>query len=179
MRRRNSIGIELTPLLDVILILLFLVMTRNTAETERIAEEYEASEQQHIENESRLEAELENSRLQTSDAENIISGYESFDEYSVIIAVGITRSSDGTRTISLSEKGEISHISYGWDNLRYGENALKAELENMISSAEERPVFISFNYDENDIYLRDYQLISSVLDDLDGDSLFIKYNKLT
>lgn len=179
MKRRNSIGIELTPLLDVILILLFLVITQNNAETERIAEEYETSEQQHIENESRLEAELENSRLQTADAENIISGYESFDEYSVIIAVGITRRSDGTRTVSLSENGEISHISYGWDSLRYGENALRAELEKMISSAEDRPVFISFNYDENDIYLRDYQLIASVLDDLDGDSLFIKYNKLT
>ncbi|MDD7428276.1 MAG: hypothetical protein SOU50_03965 [Oscillospiraceae bacterium] len=179
MRRRNSIGIELTPLLDVILIILFLIITRNSAETERIAEEYEQSEQQHIENEARLEAELENSRQQSADAENIISGYESFDEYSVIIAVGITRRSDGTRTVSVSENGDTSYITYGWDNLRYGENALKAELENMISSAEDRPVFISFNYDENDIYLRDHQLISSVLDDLGGDDLYIKYNTLT
>lgn len=180
MKRRNSIGIELTPLLDVILILLFLVMTQNSAETERIAEEYDRSEQQHIENEARLEAELENSLQQTADAENIISGYESFDEYSVIIAVGITRKSDGTRTISVSENGEApSYISYGWDNLRYGENALKAELEKKLSSAVDHPVFISFNYDENDIYLRDHQLITSVLDDLDGDDLYIKYNDLT
>ena len=179
MKRRNSIGIELTPLLDVILIILFLIITQNTAETERLSEEYEQTEQQYIENTNRLEAELENSRQQSADTENIISGYESFDEYSVIIAVGITRRSDGTRTVSVSENGEISHISYGWDNLRYGENALKAELEKHISSAEDRPVFISFNYDENDIYLRDYQLISSVLDDLDGDNLYIKYNKLT
>ncbi|MGN1415319.1 MAG: hypothetical protein ACI4XF_00610 [Oscillospiraceae bacterium] len=179
MKRRSSIGIELTPLLDVILILLFLVITQNNAETERIAEEYDRSEQQYIENTARLEAELENSRQQSADAENIISGYESFEEYSVIIAVGITRRSDGTRTVTLSENGEISHISYGWDSLRYGENALRAELENMISTAGDRPVFISFNYDENDIYLRDHQLISSVLDDLDGDNLFIKYNDLT
>ena len=179
MRRRNSIGIELTPLLDVILIILFLIITRNSAETERIAEEDEQAEQHHIENEARLEAELEDSRQQSADAENIISGYESFEEYSVIIAVGITRKSDGTRTVTLSENGEISHISYGWDSLRYGENALRAELENMISSAGDRPVFISFNYDEDDIYLRDHQLISSVLDDLDGDNLFIKYNELT
>lgn len=179
MKRRSSIGIELTPLLDVILIILFLIITQNSAENERIAEEYDKAEQQYIENTNRLEAELENSIQQTADAENIVSGYESFDEYSVIISIGITRKSDGTRTVSVSENGEISHISYGWDNLRYGENALRAELEKHISAAEERPVFISFNYDENDIYLRDHQLISSVLDDLDGDNLYIKYNTLT
>ncbi|MGN0696948.1 MAG: hypothetical protein ACI4J5_09310 [Oscillospiraceae bacterium] len=179
MRRRNSIGIELTPLLDVILIILFLIITRNSAETERIAEEYDKSEQQYIENAARLEAELEDSRQQSADAENIISGYESFDEYSVIIAVGITRKADGTRTVSVAENGDTSYISYGWDNLRYGENALKAELEKIISSAEDRPVFISFSYDENDIYLRDHQLITSVLDDLHGDNLYIKYNTLS
>lgn len=176
MKRRSSIGIELTPLLDVILILLFLIIIRNNDETERIADEYDKAEQVYIENTDRLEAELAESIRHAENAENILSGYESFDEYSVIISIGITRSADGSRSILLSEKGETSYISYGWDNLRYGENALKAELEKRISSADEKPVFISFNYDSDNIYLRDYQIISSVLDNLDGDDIFIKYN---
>ena len=176
MKRRNNIAVELTPLLDVILIILFLIISQQNAESERVKAEAEMAAAEYDSRIEQLSEEYSQAEEELFNAENTAAGYKSFDELSVIVSVGIKRSPDGTRTVYISENGETSTFKYGWDNLRYGENSLEAVLSGCISGSGENPVFISFNYDEDDIYLRDYTLVTDVLERLHGDNIYIVYN---
>lgn len=177
MKRRNNIAVELTPLLDVILIMLFLVMSQQKAETERVTSEAQskaAEYESRIEQLNRDNSESEEKRLE---AENAAAAYRSFDELSAIIGLNIERSPDGSRRLFVSENGSTDIIEYGWDSLLYGENSLETRLNDSVSENDGRPVFISFNYNEDEIYLRDYTLVTDVLERLQGDNIYISYDK--
>ena len=185
MRRRKEISAELTPLLDVILIILFIIMSGSYKAVEQAEAEkqqaYEEIQSVSAEFEScndELKKELENNSEKLSQAENIISAYESFDKYAVIMSVGIINKSDNSRDIIISDGSKSDTISYNWDNMLYAENSLNVYLENVIKSADSKPVFISFNYKSNEIYVRDYEMISSVIDNTQGKNknVYIMYN---
>ncbi len=174
MKRRNNIAIELTPLLDVILIILFMIITENNAEKERVTSEAAAAYEKLAAQNEQLESSLEDTRTQLSEAGYIITGYQSFEEYSVIISVGISRQKDDSRLISIYSEGIASEVSYGWDSLRYGRNALRTELSKLIpSDRETRPVFITFTYSADDIYQQDYELVTDVLGSLADENIYI------
>lgn len=177
MKRRNNIAVELTPLLDVILIMLFLVMSQQKAESDRVMSEAQAAAAEYESRIEQLTDEYGEAKEKQLSAENAAAGYKSFDEFSVIIRLSIERSSDGMRKLFVSENGGTEVIEYGWDSLRYGENSLEAKLSECISENSGRPVFISFGYNEDEIYLRDYTLVTDVLERLDGEDIYISYDK--
>lgn len=180
MRKRRQISTELTPLLDVIMIILFIIISGNNEAVEKAETEKEEiySQMQSVSDEFEKTLEENNDRL--NQAENIISGYEMFDKLAVIISLSIENQSDDSRKILISSDNETSTVSYSWDNMRYGENSLNASLENYIKSADERPVFITFSYKSSEIYLRDYNMISSVMDNIQSKSenIYIMYNEM-
>ncbi len=165
MKRPRQITTELTPLLDVILILLFLVLSQNNTRTAEVQGELDKTRES-----------LEQAQSSLEQARDVITGLEEYDENSLVITISIT-GADERRTLYVADKESTRGITYGWDNLLYGENALKNELEGRFRAAEGKVVFISFVYDSEKIYKRDHDMVISVLDKLQGsdENLYVSY----
>ncbi len=168
MKRPRQITTELTPLLDVILILLFLVLSQNNTRTAEVQGELDKTRESLDQAQSSLEQ-----------AQNVITGLEEYDENTLVITISITEA-DEQRTLYVADKESTRGITYGWDNLLYGENALKNELENRFKAAKGKVVFISFVYNSEKIYKRDHDMVISVLDKLQGsdEDLYVSYKDI-
>lgn len=186
MRRREN-AVELTPLLDVILIMLFLIISRSRDEAQLASDEADArireSEAAYSEEIAAARADLEAVQGELSEArerlyyaDNRIHAYEKFDRYSVIVSISLRETDEG-REIYISDGSETRRISFDWDNMRYGENSLKNALGKYDDS--EYPVFMVFSYDSSRVYQRDFDMISSVLSSVQADNgnVYIKFDE--
>lgn len=176
MRRRRSSVIELTPLLDVIMIILFLVLSQTSGAVSDMKEQNEALSEQLSEAGAQYE-ELSGELMQV---QSELNGFESMNENSVVVAVGIFRGSDDRRTITVTAGDNTKEITYDWNSLSYGEAALQKELSRICGENSDKAVFVSFTYDSRSLFRRDYELISAVLSKT-GDSaerIFISYNDM-
>ncbi len=188
-RRRKEVLLELTPLLDVILIMLFYILMQSTQaaeakqeeadlavsamqeQVEAISESAEAAASEADEWENELLASLTNVTTQ-------IESYEIFDEYALILSIYVTNDGD-TRTIHVSDGETDEQIEYDWDDMLYAKNSLKSVLNEYLATLEEdMPAFMVFHYQDDEIYLQDYELIRDVLGDTaDGRSyVYIRYD---
>lgn len=185
MKKKYEITAELTPLLDVILIMLFFIMSVNSQTIEKEKANTESQIAQISEEYSERENELKNSLAESEknrlDAENRIESYQTFEEYSVIISIGVfeNQDSDDTRSIILSSGEKSEYIKYDWNNMKYAENSLDAILKKYIINQDNNPVFIVFNFNSDNIYMRDYNMISSVINNIQRENIYIHYNERT
>ena len=190
MKRRKSVVIELTSLLDVIFIMLFMVMndSRNAAyEAQSSAEKEVANIQAEAEimrNEyshqldeyEKMLTELESERENIEYMQNRIDSYQQFDEYAEIISVYIL-DSGYKRSIRVADGKTAEVIDFDSDNISYGGKTLESTLNGYIDNSA-NPVFIVFSYDSNNIYIRDYNMVSAAITNVQGnyDNVYIKFN---
>ncbi len=188
MKKRQNITVELTPLLDVILIILFLIITENNAKSEELKSAAEKEISGYVTQIDSLKnslgektGELNKKSSEIDEKDNIISGYARFDELSTIISVFVGKNyeKDGGRIIYISDGENTEHISFNWDNMRYAENSLKHSLSEKIKNASGNPVFITYNYDRDETYQRDYELISETLSEINEKYVFVSINEKT
>lgn len=176
MKRRRSNVIELTPLLDVIMIILFMVLSQTSGAVSDMQEQNEALSAEIAAAGERYE-ELSGELLKTQSA---LDGFESVNENSVVVSIGIFRHSDDKRTITVTADDATKEISYDWNSLSYGESVLSKELSRICSENSDKAVFVSFTYDSTSLFRRDYEMISAVLSKTgDGaERIFISYNDM-
>ncbi len=122
--RRKSAVIELTSLLDVIFIMLFMMMGRGqeaalksmneakemqdsaNAEIRQIKEEYSAKEDEYsakLEELEKREAALESEENNIGALQSRIDGYEEFDKFATIVTIELKTKSDGKREITVTD----------------------------------------------------------------------------
>lgn len=186
MRKRKSVVVELTSLLDVIFIMLFMVMNRsqtaaeeaqNTARQEISAAQSQVEEMQtEVDSYREIIDEVEAERANLESVKNKLNSYEIFDEYASIVSVFVI---DNTykRTIKVESGGEAVTIDYGWDNMDYASQALEKALNDCIADSG-NPVFIVFSYNGDKLYRQDYTLVSDVMTEVHGgyENVYIKFN---
>jgi hypothetical protein len=188
MKRRKEVLLELTPLLDVILIMLFYILMQSTqaadarqeeadlqvgAMQEQLEEVLESAEAAAAEAESRegaLESQYEAREQELTDEltyiNELLGSYEIFETYAQILTVYVSNGQDGMRIIHVSDGQTDENISYGWDDLRYARNSLKDVLMQKCSEGQEAmPVFLVFHYRDDVIYRQDYQLVTEVMEE--------------
>lgn len=175
--------VDLTPLLDVILIMLFLIMSQSRDTAREAQEQIMEAKAAYAAEMSDIKGELENARQELDDAreelyyaDNRIHAYEKFDRFSLIVSLSL-RETEGDREIYISDGTGTRSILFDWDSMRYGENALKNALGKYKDSSE--PVFIVFSYDSAKIYQRDYDMVSSVMSSVQSGSenIYIKFDE--
>ena len=156
MRRRREIFIELTSLLDVILIMLFLILGQARQQTAEALSETEA-DKERIE---ALEQEVEGWKRQ-------------------VITQNLVLDHSQVLTISVDERGQISlerqdhptaSFAYDWDRDTYARNRLRSELHTLLDEAGEDTVFLVFQYDRSEIYRTEYDMISELLQEVRFDA---------
>lgn len=186
MRKRKSVVVELTSLLDVIFIMLFMVMNRsqvaaeeaqNTAAEEISAAQTQVEEmQQEVDSYREIMSEVEAEREKLESINSKLNSYEVFDEYATIVSVFVV---DNTykRTIKVECGTESLNIDFDWDNMDYAEVTLAETLNGCIKDSE-NPVFIVFSYNGDKLYRQDYNLVSGVMTEVHGgyENVYIKFD---
>lgn len=186
MRKRKSVIVELTSLLDVIFIMLFMVMNQSQTAAEEAqsdaAAEVAAAQVQVEAMEEEVEGyrviidEVEADRLNLESIKNKLNSYEVFEEYATIISVSVLDHSY-KRTIIVENGGETVNTDFSWDNMDYAESSLNETLNSCIKDSE-NPVFIVFSYNGDNIYRQDYNMVSEVMTEVQGgyENVYIKFD---
>ena len=162
--RKREIFIELTSLLDVILIMLFVLLiqartqtadAKNSAETavSRLAAAEQSLDAERI---ARRQAETERDSL----ARRVVTDSLVLDN-SVILTISTLQ--DGTILTEI-ENGESRQIPYSWENDTYALNSLREQCAGFLEQADEtgKSMFVVFQFDRNRILHAEYEMIVSV-----------------
>ena len=189
--RRREIFIELTSLLDVILIMLFVLLTQaktQTADALAAAEEDRAQvtalEQQLAD--SRAEADALRTETETlqQEADGLLSQAEKLQreadsarrrllsrdlvlDNSLVLTVSV---SDRTTIRLETDGGGEQTISYAWGDDNYARNALLSALRQQMEAGKGQAVFLVFQYDRAVIYRAQYDMIHTILNEIKLDA---------
>lgn len=171
--RRRQIFIELTSLLDVILIMLFilLIQARNTtAQAMDTAAQAEGSvaklqtelsaaydEQNVLRAAADAEAERANALQRQLWTENIVL------DNSLLLTVSVDRSGD----IRMETEGQgQAAIAYSWGDDTYARNRLRGLLLDKLKTMDREAVFLVFQYDRARVYHAEYEMIESIIQEV-------------
>lgn len=150
---------DLTSLLDVILILLYLVLMSASQKVE-ISQAKAAGNHALVMQIKQLKE--ENETLSHKADTNFVINKNCF-----IVTLLVEKKEDNSRKVRLeSENMQTQQVDLTWENSRYVKNVLSAQIDRMTKSAFAKGYqvgFIVFQYDRNEIYQADYRLINSVI----------------
>ena len=170
-RRLRNIVIELTSLLDVVMILIFAVMINYSDVAAENQEKYEqAQEQLDLARSELAEGRTEDLLKEIAAAEGRAEAYEYLDNLVVIINVSLVNKGDNKyRVLSYgigSERGYSSRWISRDDETAFNKELiqLKDYLYKNISEAEEDAIlYIVFSYDSQSINGDDCDLLNEIL----------------
>ncbi len=182
--KRREIFIELTSLLDVILIMIFVLLTQARGQTAEAMDKAKADretakqlEAQLAEASSAAEAERrEAAAVRTSLEEKIDGLEEEVDalgrqlltkdlviENSLILTLSV--SSDAGILLERSDT-ESARIQYDWNDENYAYNRLRTLMLGHLDDAGEQTVFIVLQYDRSRIYKNEYNMILRIVQEI-------------
>lgn len=174
MKNSKQIIIELTPLLDVIMIMLFFIISEYQNHTNEIIKESNDTINQQESIIEQMQNDLSASQNQLELANGILSSYEYFNEYADIVAVRIINDDTQNRKIIVNGKNVNESIEFNWDSLIYAKNSLEGIIKKYNES--KTPVFITFSYNSNTIFKQDYDFIEQILHQIDNNYVYVKYD---
>ncbi len=167
--RRRNIVIDLTSLLDVILILLFLILMSASASVERVRDGAAADK-------ARLEQLTADNAVLRGEKERLqrdLDGYVYLDAHARFIHVFIESAPSGAREVCLESGEDVRKFTLTWQNAAVVRAALSQALSSMCeiwpADGGEQVVYILLRYDRNRIYQTDYALLASVIAGVKGE----------
>ncbi len=189
-RRKRDIVIELTALLDVIMIMIFMVMSENSKLVSEAQSELGAVQQENIEQAGQIdelsaelaealailnEGDLGEILERLEKAENKLEAYQAIDDEVIVINVKLRNNSNNSiRYLSYSKVSDPDsenqiEIRNDEDRDRAGRN-LRVFISECTQSidASLTVVRIVFSYDPSKIYLKDFETIDTALRDAEA-----------
>ena len=194
-RRRRDIVIELTSLLDVIMIIIFMVMKQNSA---MIVDKQNTIDAVQKENTSQAAAlddlnskadELSNQlaeaqgkleeggadelRDKLQAAENKLASYEAIDDVVIVLNIGLENKYTNTvRSLTFGKVSEVSSVidNHNDDEFDVSLNKMRVFIGDYIGKVQadaenQTIVYIVFTYDPTRVYQRDYEAVGDALKD--------------
>ena len=175
--RRREIFIELTSLLDVILIMLFVLLTQARTQTadalsaaEADRERAAALEQALTDSRAEIDGLLSRTEAleaETESARRQLLSRDLVTENSLVLTLSVP-SPDSLRLESAD--GGAQTVTYDWANDNYARNALSAALRAQLNASGGRTLFLVFQYDRSAIYRSEYDMIREVFNELKLDA---------
>ncbi len=185
-KRRGAEEINLTPLLDVLFSILFIVMlsamSDKTSYTEDTAQQSQTIEQQvgTIDAQDALIAEqsADISELQAENAdltqalqnsENEKSSMKLYTENAVILTVS-NRTDDGNHILDIfvgDSEDAAESIRMGSDRIQNMTERMTDFVREQIDSVDSQPVYIVFYCDKSQIYTSEYNAVTAAFEELE------------
>ena len=168
--KRREIFIELTSLLDVIMIMLFVLLTQAKTQTTDALAEAEAGRaaaetaKQQIAQLERDNAALTGERDEAREEAAAWQRQLISDDFVLENSLVVTLSVDERAVIRLETEGQRQTIAYRWEDDNYARNALRAALNTAASG--DKAVFLVFQYDRTAIYRTEYDMVRELLQEL-------------
>ena len=175
--KRREIFIELTSLLDVILIILFVLLTQartqtadamaaaetareDTAALEQALSDAQAQTQALLLETEALQEDLGSARRQLMSRDLVLDN-------SLLLTVSVPER-DAIRLET--DSSDAQTISYRWEDDNYARNALLLALRQQITDTDRPAVFLVFQYDRETIYRAEYEMIRDVFNEIKLDA---------
>lgn len=195
-KRTRDIVIELTSLLDVVMILIFYIMMQNSQLVNKLQDEKSAMEVKLVEIDEKLanalgkleEGDLEILLDKLHNAENQLNTYEYMDDIVIVYNVGLeNRYNNTSRCLTYGQNPKQHNVKRNntdeWD---YEINNLKLDLIEYIEkelqeNAEDKYIYLVFSVDKSKVYSNDYDDVEKVLMDCEmkyGDRVRYRLNIL-
>lgn len=186
-KRTRDIVIELTSLLDVVMILIFYVMIQNSQLVSELQEKNAAMEAK-LEGYAGIDEELGNAlgKLeegdletlleQLHDAENQLEAYEYMDDIIVVFNIGLeNRYNNTSRCLTYGRASDKDYKPYtvertATDAWNEAISHLKLDLNTYVAqelqeNAEDKYIYLVFSYDDSKVYDSDWADVKKVLTD--------------
>ena len=171
--KRREIFIELTSLLDVILIMLFILLTQAKAKTAEaldtaaLAESSAAQIQTELSaayaEQDALRAEIDAQAARADGLERQLLTENVVLDNSLLLTVSVDRSG----AIRLETEGEgLAALSYDWADDTYARNRLRGLLLEKLKDTDRQAVFLVFQYDRARIYHAEYDMIQGIIQEV-------------
>ena len=195
MKKKRTIFIELTSLLDVILIMIFILLMQARTQTaramDRAAEEEKAAQaisreldaaresmsamedaarqrEEALQEEIRgLNSELEEKQEEVDGLKRRMASRELVLENSLVLTLSVS----DDRAIRLEQANRTEErIAYDWADDTYAANFLRSLLKESLESASGRAIFLVFQYDRDQIYKAEYDMILQLVHEMKLDA---------
>lgn len=153
-RRRTVSEINLTPLLDVLFSILFIVMMTGMQNESGLKEEH----RQQI---SQLEEEISGLEEELTGCQNQMSSVEMYQSEAVILTVGNTVE-DNEHYLTVKQGldlVEIERIQLGTDKTENTKTRIKDMITELVDKTDNQPVYIVFYCDKQTIYTLEYNAV--------------------
>lgn len=163
--RKRDIPIELTSLLDVILIILFVLLMQAETQTgaaQEISRQAEAEIQNAQAEIQALKTERDSLRIKVGEIEREGITVGLVEENSFIVTLSIQDLNVRTLLVEIRD-GETIPILVDSEDYAYTTNKLYSTIRNAIHLQEKETVFVVFQYDRSTIYQSEYLLVSNAL----------------
>lgn len=194
-RRKRDIIIELTSLLDVIMIIIFMVMKENSRVIGEKQNALNAAQQVNSEQAGEigeLSGRLDDLELQLADAEEKLEGgtadelreklkaaenklesYKAIDDVVIVLNIGLENNyNNSIRTLTYGKVSEASTVlqNRSNDEFEVSLNKLKVFVTDYITKVlddkdNQTIVYVVFTYDPHKVYERDYEAVGDALKD--------------
>ena len=153
-RRKTVSEINLTPLLDVLFSILFIVMMTGMQNEQGIKKEYQ-------EQVSQLELENEQLSKELARRENQMSSYDKFQSEAVILTVNNILRGDNHYLLVYkgTDKEEIGCIQMGINKTENTKARIESLIMELINDTDNQPVYIVFYCDKKQIYTAEYRAV--------------------
>ena len=162
--RRMSISeINLTPLLDVLFSILFIVMMAGEQNEAGLKENYQQQIEQLTQQNTHLAEELKRT-------EDQISSYNSYQSEAIILTVSNMIRDDNHYLIVYQglEKEEVSRIQMGVDKIENTKARIESLIVGIVDETDNQPVYIIFHCNKKQIYRIEYEAVEEVFNQLQG-----------
>jgi len=170
--KKNNVLIELTPLLDVILIILFFILVQSEG---RMGDFYDETREAFATELAAFEAEMEAFKAEHAQEMDALRGVSAdyhalrfgLEEDTGIILISIASEANdiNTRWILVEADSETTKINLCWDNFARNTAALELNtiLASKIQNANNNLLVVVFRFDSTRIFASDYRLISGAI----------------
>ncbi len=179
--KKRQILVELTPLLDVILIILFVIMAQSKLRAEAAVSEQTMAEQrlQHAVEErdqekaeaGRLSAEFEAEKKALQDeialltdrldqAKSVAEAKSSVLENSLLL---VLRTSENGDLTLIRGDDELLRVRYEWHDEKFAYDNLKNAITDELKRTDRMAAFIVFRYDREKIYYAEYGMVRRIV----------------
>lgn len=193
-KRTRDIVIELTSLLDIVMILIFYVMIENSQLVEASNQEVSKLQKDNAEMQAELinyegideelaialgkleEGDLETLLEQLHNAENKLDTYEYMDDIVIVYNVGLeNRYNNTSRCLTYGQASDENYKTHtvkrnNTDEWDYVINSLKLDLKEYVDKelqeiTEDKYIYLVFSVDTSKVYSNDYDDVEKVLMD--------------
>lgn len=150
-RRKPVSEINLTPLLDVLFSILFIVMMTGMQNEQGIKQEYQ-------EQVSQLEQEKQQLSEELARSENQMSSYDKYQSEAVILTVNNILRSDNHYLLLYkgTDKKEIGSIQMGTNKTENTKARIESLIIELVNDTDNQPVYIVFYCNKKQIYTKEY-----------------------